>query len=741
MDSKKDVVEKRVKPTVIRRREKPMPPPSEAPRETTPKEAKAQVLAAREAAPSTPIIRVVAPKEKGEEKPIAVQAGAPVIPGLREKEEKAKKGVRRKKSKAELELEDIQRAGGLKQYAQQTVVPEDWEPSVERIFEPTLARGRRKRVLRREFKKTTLTETKTEKKVIPIEKAISVSELSQKMGIRIPEIIKKLMDLGVMATANQSLDVDTATLIAHDYEYEVVHTAFKEEDVLNIPKEGPAENRTVRAPVVTVMGHVDHGKTSLLDMIRKTKVAEGEAGGITQHIGAYEVALPKGTITFIDTPGHEAFTRMRARGAQVTDIVVLVVAADDGIMPQTVEAIDHAKAAQVPIIVAVNKIDKPGADAERVKRGLTEHGLVPEEWGGDVICVPTSAKAGTGIDQLLEMILLTAEVKELKGNFTGDGRGIIIEARLEKGRGPVVTCLVQSGLVQKGDYIVCGKGCGRIRALIQADGTETPQAGPSKPVEILGLDVVPEAGENMMVVSGERDARRIVESRLTSAAAEKSIKPVRLSLDELQKQIAQGEVHEVGLIVKADVMGSAEALVESLKRLSTPEVMVKVLHHGTGGISESDVILAQASKAVVIGFNVTAESKARKLAEQEGIEIRIHTIIYEVLDDIKKTMEGMLKPKTSEKYQGRAAVKQVFKVSKVGMIAGCGVTDGFIRRSSRIRLSRDGKIIFEGKIASLKRFKDDAREVTSGMECGLGIENFNDLKEGDEIEAFEIVTH
>ncbi|MBI4125516.1 MAG: translation initiation factor IF-2, partial [Deltaproteobacteria bacterium] len=563
------------------------------------------------------------------------------------------------------------------------------------------------------------------------------SELSQEMGVKSSELIKKLMNLGLMATANQSIDTDTATLIATDYGYEVQHTAFKEEEVLKTPpKEESKEGWRPRAPVVTVMGHVDHGKTSILDKIRKTKVAEGEAGGITQHIGAYEVHLEKGNITFIDTPGHQAFTRMRARGARVTDIVVLVVAADDGIMPQTVEAIDHAKAAGVPIVVAINKIDKPQADSEKVKRGLSEHGLVSEDWGGDVICVQTSAKSGQGLDQLLEMILLTAQMQELKAPFEGPGHGVLIETRMEKGRGAEATLLVQRGIVSVGDYVVAGLHYGKVRAMTAAGGGAVAKAHPSQAVGLLGLQGVPEAGDELFVVADEKDAKQIAQERQAKQRKAGLATTAKLSLEALQEQISKGEVHELPLVIKADVAGSKEALAEALNKLSTEKVSVKIIHSGTGGITESDVTLAQASKAVIVGFNVVPEGKARALAEQEGIDIRFHSIIYEVLDDIQKAMTGLLKPAIREKFLGRAEIKQVFKVSKVGNIAGCQVSDGTIRRNAPVRLVRDGAIVYEGKISSLKRFKDDAREATTGMECGIGIEKFNDIKEGDVIECF-----
>ncbi|MDO8526913.1 MAG: translation initiation factor IF-2 [Deltaproteobacteria bacterium] len=737
MDSPdKKVEEQRVKPTVIRRRAQVTPPPEEIAKPAEASQAKGGIPV-KAAAPAT----ASTPGTAG--RPGVMPS--PVLPEIalteKEKEDKVRKGPRKKKSKAELELEDIQRAGGLKQYATQTLAPpaDDWEPAIERVYEPSLSSaGRRKKSIRREFKKTEVTEVKGAKRMIRVEQAISISELSQAMGIKSSELIKKLMGLGMMVTANQGIDVDTAALLASDYGYEVVHTAFKEDDVLQETQKEKDEGgeKQWRAPVVTVMGHVDHGKTSLLDAIRKTKVVDKEAGGITQHIGAYEVFLPKGSVTFIDTPGHEAFTKLRARGAQVTDIVVLVVAADDGIMPQTIEAINHAKAAGVPIVVAVNKIDKPQAEPEKVKRQLTEHGLVAEEWGGDVVCVGTSAKSGEGLDQLLEMILLTAEVKELKASFTGRAKGVIIESRLDKGRGPVATALVQGGTLRIGEFVVAGMSYGRVRAMVQADGTPVEEAYPSKPIELLGLNSVPEAGEDFFVVEDERDAKRIAEMRQAKKRSAGLIKTSKVSLEELQKQITQGETHELPLLVKADVAGSVEALCESLLRLSTPQVSVKILHSGTGGITESDVMLAHASRAVIIGFSVAPEGKARSLAEHEGIEIRLHSIIYEVLDDVKKAMEGLLNPKITEKFLGRAQVKQAFKVSKIGTIAGCVVSEGAIRRNAMVRLIRDGSIVYQGKIISLKRFKDDAREVTAGIECGIGIENFNDVKEGDMIEAF-----
>ncbi len=593
--------------------------------------------------------------------------------------------------------------------------------------------------MRKEFRKTQITEPKAIKKVIRVEDGISVSALSQAVGIKAGDIIKKLIELGIMATINQIVDVETATLIAGEFGFTIEHTAFKEEDVLVEPEaHASAENLSQRAPVVTVMGHVDHGKTSILDSIRKSNVAAGEAGGITQHIGAYEVKHPKGTITFLDTPGHEAFTTMRARGAQATDIVVLVVAADDGIMPQTVEAISHAKAAGVPIIVAVNKIDKPNAEPDRVKQSLTEHGLVPEEWGGDVICVPTSAKTKQGIEQLLDMILLQAEMLELSADATIRPKGVVIEAALDKGRGPMATVLVQEGTLKVGQFIVCGTCQGKVRAMFDAEGRQVKEAGLSKPVAVLGLDGVPSAGDDVVGVADDRSARLVAEQRSLKVRERELLKPVHASLEDLSKQMAEGEMKELAVIVKADVQGSMEAVRDAISKLSTEKVKVRVLHTAVGGITESDVMLATASDAIILGFNIQPDGMARMAAERERVQIRCYRIIYEMIDEVRKAMEGLLAPEVREVVIGRAQVREVFKISKVGAIAGCQVMNGKIQRNARVRLLRDSVVVFEGKLASLKRFKDDVREVAEGFECGMGLDGYNDLKTGDEIEAYII---
>ena len=589
----------------------------------------------------------------------------------------------------------------------------------------------------RELKKTEITVPKAAKRVIKISDAISVGDLSRRVGVKAGDIIKKLMNLGIMATINQFIDADAATLVATDFGYEVEKIAPQEDLLLEDTTTEHGELNH-RAPVVTVMGHVDHGKTSLLDAIRKTNVAAGEAGGITQHIGAYHVHLEKGDITFLDTPGHEAFTAMRARGAKVTDIVVLVVAADDGVMPQTVEAINHAKAAKVPIIVAINKIDLPTAEPKKIRQSLTEYGLVSEEWGGDTIFAEVSAKKGIGIKELLEMILLQAEMLELKVSPKRPAKGAIIEAKLDKGRGPVATVLVHEGTVKIGDAFVSGVHCGRVRAMISDWGKKVEEAGPAMPVEILGLSGVPEAGDVFTVVRDEVTAKQIAGIRLKKKQETEIKKTAKISLAELYEKIKEGAVKELSVVVKGDVQGSVEAVKEMLGKLPADTIKVNIIHNAVGGITEGDVMLASASNAIVIGFNVRPEPKTQALAEKEGVDIRLYSIIYELVDDIRKAMEGMLAPTIKENILGRAAVREAFRISKVGTIAGCYVTDGKILRASRVRLIRDNIVIYDGKMSSLKRFKEDVREVLSGYECGIAIEGFNDIKTGDTIEAYQM---
>ena len=582
---------------------------------------------------------------------------------------------------------------------------------------------------------------KIEKAVITSE-TITVKELSEKIGKPAAEIIKKLFILGIMATINQEIDFDTCSLIASDYGIELEHNVAKTfEEVLQESSDEVDESTELveRPPVVTIMGHVDHGKTSLLDAIRNSSVTEGEAGGITQHIGAYTVTCNGRTITFIDTPGHEAFTSMRARGAQVTDIVILVVAADDGIMPQTVEAINHAKAANVPIIVAINKMDRETANPERVKQQLTEHGLVSEEWGGDTICVPVSAKTQMGLDSLLEMVLLEADVLELKANPNRLAKGTIIEAELDKGRGPIATVLVQNGTLKIGDTIVAGTAYGRVRAMVDDKGKRVAKAGPSQPVEVLGFSEVPAAGDILNVAEIDKLSRQVAEERRDKQKAEQLKNLSKVSLDDLFSQIAEGQIKDLNIIVKADAQGSVEAVKQALEKLSNDEVRVRCIHGGVGAITGSDIMFASASNAIIIGFNVRPDAAARAAAEKEKVDMRLYRIIYNAIEDIEKAMKGMFKPVYEENTLGRISVRDTFKVSGVGTIAGAYVQDGKVTRNAQIRVVRDGIVIHEGKIASLKRFKDDAKEVAAGYECGIGIENFNDIREGDTIEAFEMV--
>jgi len=576
-------------------------------------------------------------------------------------------------------------------------------------------------------------------KDVYIPETIVVAELAHKMSIKASEVIKHLMKLGQMVTINQVLDQETAMILVE----EMGHTAHaaKLDDPEALLEEGHEQadvEALPRAPVVTVMGHVDHGKTSLLDYIRRTKVASGEAGGITQHIGAYHVKTPRGIVTFLDTPGHEAFTAMRARGAQATDIVILVVAADDGVMPQTKEAIAHAKAAGVPLVVAITKVDKPTANPDRVKQELVAEQVVPEEYGGESPFVPVSAKTGEGIDALLEQVLLQAEVLELKAPVDASAKGLVIEARLDKGRGPVATILVQSGTLKRGDVVLAGSSYGRVRAMLDENGKSIAEAGPSIPVEIQGLTEVPVAGEDVMVMADERKAREIGLFRQGKFRDVKLARQQAAKLENMFEQMAEGEVQNLPLIIKTDVQGSQEALVQSLQKLSTAEVRVQVVHAGVGGVSESDVNLAVASKAVIIGFNTRADASARKLAEANGIDIRYYNIIYDAVDEIKAALSGMLAPEKREQVLGLVEIRQVFHVSKVGAIAGCYVLDGLVRRGSSVRLLRDNVVLWTGELESLKRFKDDAKEVKAGFECGLSLKNFNDIKEGDQLEIFEV---
>jgi translation initiation factor IF-2 len=578
-----------------------------------------------------------------------------------------------------------------------------------------------------------------EPREITITEGVTVRDLAEKLDVRAKDVLKILLDRGVFASINQALDTQTATSLAQAFNGTVNVITFEEDVVREVAKEEKPENLEPRPPVVTVMGHVDHGKTSLLDAIRETDVAAGEAGGITQHIGAYEVHIDGRKVVFIDTPGHEAFTRMRARGAKVTDIVVLVVAADDGVMPQTQEAIDHARAAGVPIVVAINKIDKPEAQVERVKRQLSERGLMPEEWGGDTVMVEVSAKQKKNLSKLLEMLLLVADLRELKANPKAPGAGTVLESRVDKGRGPVATVLVQTGTLNNGDVFICGAVYGKVRAMFDDHGRPVKSAGPSTPVEVLGLQGAPEAGDQFQVADEAR-ARHIVEFRqgkIREATLAKSA-GARITLDQLHEQLRVGEVKELPLVIKADVQGSVEVLSEMLPKLSDDRVKLKIIHASIGAVTENDVLLASASGAIVVAFNVRPDRKASDLAQREGVEIRPHSIIYEVTDEIKKAMTGLLEPVFKETHLGRAEVRDTFRVKGVGMIAGCYVLDGILKRDSEVRVIRDGIVVYTGKISSLRRFKDDVNEVRSGFECGASVSNFNDIKVGDQLECFHM---
>ena len=605
---------------------------------------------------------------------------------------------------------------------------------------PRLNRGKGRRKGGKPVMPQTTQPLKAAKRKIRVTEAIRVADMAHQMGLKANEIIKVLFGLGVMATINQSLDIDTATLVAAEFGYEVEKAGFSEDDYL-VPKDADApETLKPRPPVVTIMGHVDHGKTSLLDAIRKSNVTSGEAGGITQHIGAYHVKSKRGDIVFLDTPGHEAFTAMRARGAQVTDLVILVVAADDGVMEQTREAINHSRAANVPIMVAVNKMDKPGADPDRVLRELSELGLQPEDWGGETIVAKVSAKTREGLDELLEMVALQSEIMELKANPDKAARGHIVEAKLDKRRGPIATVLIQEGTLKQGDNFVCGPFSGRVRALTSDQGKKVKEAGPSLPVEVQGFEGVPEAGEEFFVVADEKLARRIADSRAAKQRERDLASESRVTLETfLSQRASDQETLTLNLVVKADVQGSLEAITEALNKQSTDKVRLNVVHGGTGAITESDILLASASKAIIIGFNVRPTSKIKDVAEHENVDIRFYDIIYKLIDDIKSAMAGLLAPVQREVYLGQAEVRDTFSVPKVGVIAGSYVADGKIARNAGVRLLRDGVVVYTGKISSLKRFKDDAKEVVKGNECGVGLENFNDVKIGDIIEAFETV--
>ncbi len=771
-DEVSEVVEKRVKPTVIRRRVrtiepkgvKPEAPPAEA---EEPEVAAPAVEKVEEEVAVEPQEEVGVPEKRAEippEEPQTPEVGLePTVPekvtkevlpeteevppaaeaeAVEEVAEKKKRVKRKEREEAEIEKRRPRVALRKEESRRKRVVIEQLEeeeeerPQVRRdeVFRP-VKRPMKKKVVVRPAKKTEITVPKAIKRIIRVEDIIAVGELAKRMGIKTNEIIKQLMNMGVMASINQTVDVDTASLIASEFDYEVENVAYDVDAVLRKREDKPKELKA-RPPVVTVMGHVDHGKTLLLDAIRKTNVAEGEAGAITQHIGAYDVHLDGGHVVFIDTPGHEAFTALRARGAKVTDIVVLVVAADDGVMPQTVEAVDHAKAADVPIIVAINKIDKSNANPDRVRQGLADLGLVPEEWGGKTLFAEISAKKKTGIKELLELIVLQAELLELRANPEKPARGVVIESKLDSGRGPVATVLVGEGTLRNGDYFVTGTHYGRVRSMVNDKGKAVSEAGPSMPVEVIGASGVPEAGEALIVVDNERVAKDVVATKEEQKRQDQLSELSTVSLEDLYDKMQKGEVKELNVIIKADVQGSIEAVRESLVKLSTDAVKVHVIHGGVGGITENDINLASASDAIIIGFNVRPGIKASALAEQEGISIRTYSVIYEAIDDVKKAMEGLLEPIYTEKLIGQAEVIQLFSIPKVGVVAGSHVKNGKIVRGSHARVVRDNVVIYDSKIGSLKHFKENVKECGEGLECGIKIENFNDIKQGDVIETY-----
>ncbi len=647
-----------------------------------------------------------------------------------------KKAAKKKASRPRREREEILEELELMEELEKPT--EELLEAVSEEVQPFEGSDEEKKVVEKKEPERPGTLPKKEKK-IKVYESIQVGELAKAMGVKAADVIRKFMELGTMVTINQSIDPETAAIVAAEFGYEVEQAAIEEEQLLEYTPPSPEELKP-RPPVVTVMGHVDHGKTTLLDAIRETDVVSREAGGITQHIGAYKVKLKDGQeITFIDTPGHEAFTHMRARGAQVTDIVILVVAADDGVMDQTKEAIDHARAAGVPIVVAINKIDKPDANPERVKSELAELGLVPEDWGGDTLYAEISAKKKIGIEDLLELVLLQAEMLELKAAPKRPARGRIIESRLDKGRGPVATVIIQEGTLKEGDPFVAGTTYGRVRAMLDERGKRLKEAGPATPVEVLGFHEVPQAGDDFIVMPDEQKARKVAEYRARKQREAEMAREAKMSLEKLFEKLKEGEIKELKVVLKADVQGTLEALKDSLNKLSTDEVRVNIIRSGIGAITESDIMLASASDAIVIGFNVRPTSKAKELAEQEKVEVRFYDVIYKLIEDVKAAMSGLLEPEYEEQVVGVAEVRATFKVPKVGVVAGCYVKEGKLERGAKVRLLRDNVVIYTGKIASLKRFKEDVKEVVAGYECGVGLENFQDIKVGDIIEAFEVV--
>jgi len=775
--------EKRIRPTIIRRRKKIIPkieekaqeeqiveeevtPPSEedisVPKEKVEevleeeveqvvkeipipeqsiKEVKPTIEKKKKQRPKTIPARII---KKAEIQPPVTKLQEPVttipLPEIvispEEEDRKEKEGIKEKKAKKYKE-EEITPRKGYRKRRREIFERKDLYGERERGFDGRSRLKGKGKLDKKKLKQTEITTPKAIKRRIKVPDVISVAELARRMGIKSTELIRKLIEIDIMVTLNQTIDFDSASLVAGEFEYELELSSFEEEEIIKEEEEKP-EDLVPRPPVVTIMGHVDHGKTSLLDYIRKSKVIDKEAGGITQHIGAYYVHTSHGDLVFLDTPGHEAFTAMRARGAKITDLIVLVVAADDGVMDQTIEAIDHAKAATIPIVVAVNKIDKANADTEKVRRELSKYGFVSEEWGGDTLFSEISAKTGRGVDELLDSILLQSEILESKANYKKHARGVIIEARLDKNRGPFATVLIRDGTLNQGDFFVCGENYGRIRAMLNDRGQKIKLATPSMPVEIYGISDVPMAGDDFIVTSDEKKAKLISEHRKTKARLDTVTTRDSVSLDNLFDRIKEGEVKELNIIIRADVQGSAEALIDSLTKLSTEDVKLKVIHGGTGAVTESDVMLASASKAIVICFNVRANPVVKALAAKENVDLRFYDVIYKVIEDVRSAMTGLLEPVYNENIIGRADIKQIFHVSKIGTVAGCYVTDGKIERGAKVRLLRDDVVIFDGNLSSLKRFKDDVKDVSSGFECGVGLENYNDIKPGDVFEFYTL---
>lgn len=688
--------------------------PEEGPLRALIKERKTEEARAAEPIPTRPPIEEVEP-----------------VPSVEDKGKPAKKKRERKKA----DKEEVLPKGHVRYRKLEVFERAD-------LYEGRRVKPRKKdaapgKEVGKKTKHTEITVPKAIKRRIKVQEQVTVSELARAMGIKAAQLVKKLISMGVMVNVTQAVDFESASLVADEFGYELELDQFEMEDMLTEIEDKP-EDLKPRPPVVTIMGHVDHGKTSLLDYIRQSNIIAGERGGITQHIGAYYVERKGGDIVFLDTPGHEAFTAMRARGAKVTDLIVLVVAADDGVMPQTKEAINHGRAAGIPIVVAINKIDKANANPEKVKRELAEVELAPEDWGGDTIFGNISAKTGEGVDELLELIQLQAEILELKANPDKPARGTIIEARLDKSRGPVATVLIKSGTLKQGDQFICGGNFGRVRAMVNSRGRRMKSAGPAVPMEIYGISGVPMAGDDLVVVEDEKRAKQIIDHRVGQIRAKDVVRQGIVSLDDLFEKIKEGEIKELNIIIKADVQGSLEALSESLLKLSTAEVKLKVIHSSTGAVTETDVMLASASGAIIIGFNVRANPRVAEIAEKEKIDIRYYDVIYDVIQDVRNAMAGLLEPIYKENPIGRVDVKEIFRVPKVGTVAGCYVTDGHVDRNANVRLLRDGVVVFNGKLSSLRRFKDDVKDVQAGYECGIGLENYQDIKPGDTLEVYEI---